>query len=247
MIGKGAVPGNAPAKLAHLGCANGRHPPPDSGPPRNIDAMIGATATAWCVPRGSRTGNADPTSVRIVQNATPSSSSSSVGNEEGDEVSRIAIAGLGGTNTSVAAISASAPTATTPARYSLRDFGILRPVRSAFPMTVAPEWRNGHGLSVLKASERSSSSECDHRDACERHRDAHEVGFHGSGNYQPFADSGATLVPPLRPSRPWGNTKTDLTLGRSVALIALPHPKCPFQVWLLRVRAYLPCFLVLGY
>jgi len=36
--------------------------------------------------------------------------------------------------------------------------------------------------------------------------------------YQPFADSGATLVPPLRPSRSWGNTKTDLTFGRSVAL-----------------------------
>ena len=45
---------------------------------------------------------------------------------------------------------------------------------------------------------------------------------------------------------PW-NTKTDLTLGRSVALIAPLHPKCPFQVRHRRVRAFLLCFLVLGY
>ena len=36
-------------------------------------------------------------------------------------------------------------------------------------------------------------------------------------------------------------------MGRSVALLALRHPKCPFQVELLRVRASYCCFLVLGY
>jgi len=51
--------------------------------------------------------------------------------------------------------------------------------------------------------------------------------------------SGCTLVPPcgLRAR----DTKTDLTHGRSVALLAPPHPKCPFQVWLQRVRAFLTC------
>ena len=43
------------------------------------------------------------------------------------------------------------------------------------------------------------------------------------------------------------NTKTDQTHGRSVALLAPRHPKCPFQVELLRVRASYCCFLVLGY
>jgi hypothetical protein len=32
------------------------------------------------------------------------------------------------------------------------------------------------------------------------------------------------------------NTKTDLTHRRSVALLARPHPKCPFQAGRLRVR-----------
>ena len=32
------------------------------------------------------------------------------------------------------------------------------------------------------------------------------------------------------------NTKTDLTHRRSVALLAQPHPKCPFQAGRLRVR-----------
>ena len=32
------------------------------------------------------------------------------------------------------------------------------------------------------------------------------------------------------------NTKTDLTYRRSVALLAQPHPKCPFQAGRLRVR-----------
>ena len=66
-------------------------------------------------------------------------------------------------------------------------------------------------------------------------------------SYQPLmTDSENTLDPPLRPSCS-KNTKTDQTHGRSVALLALPHPKCPFQVELLRVRASYCCFLVLGY
>jgi hypothetical protein len=57
--------------------------------------------------------------------------------------------------------------------------------------------------------------------------------------YQPFwADSGFTLDPPSRPSCST-NTKTDQTRGRSVALLTRLHPKCPFQVKLLRVRAFL--------
>jgi hypothetical protein len=54
--------------------------------------------------------------------------------------------------------------------------------------------------------------------------------------YQAFADSGATLDPPGG-LRVLGNTKTDLTLGRSVALVAPLHPKCPIQVRHRRVRA----------
>ena len=44
-----------------------------------------------------------------------------------------------------------------------------------------------------------------------------------------------------------GTRKPTRLIGRSVALLALPHPKCPFQVELLRVRASYCCFLVLGY
>ena len=51
----------------------------------------------------------------------------------------------------------------------------------------------------------------------------------------------------LRGPRVLRNTKTDQTHGRSVALLAPLHPKCPFQVELLRVRASYCCFLVLGY
>jgi hypothetical protein len=61
-----------------------------------------------------------------------------------------------------------------------------------------------------------------------------------------MTDSENTLDPPLRPSCS-KNTKTDQTHGRSVALLAQLHPKCPFQAELLRVRASYCCFLVLGY
>ena len=53
---------------------------------------------------------------------------------------------------------------------------------------------------------------------------------------QPLADSAVTLASFCGPRAPGGNTKTDQTRGRSVALLAPLHPKCPFQVVLLRVR-----------
>ena len=56
--------------------------------------------------------------------------------------------------------------------------------------------------------------------------------------YQPLiCASACTLV--LLAAFVRQRTKTDLTLGRSVALLALPHPKCPFQVEHRRVRAFL--------
>ena len=42
-----------------------------------------------------------------------------------------------------------------------------------------------------------------------------------------------------RPPCPPRDTKTDQTHGRSVALIAQPHPKCPFQVGLQRIPSVL--------
>jgi hypothetical protein len=51
--------------------------------------------------------------------------------------------------------------------------------------------------------------------------------------------NGATLVLLAVPVSPFRNTKTDQTLGRSVALLAQLHPKCPFQVKPRRVRAFL--------
>jgi len=51
--------------------------------------------------------------------------------------------------------------------------------------------------------------------------------------------SGATLVLLAVSASFLKDTKTDQTLGRSVALLAPLHPKCPFQVRLRRVRAFL--------
>ena len=54
--------------------------------------------------------------------------------------------------------------------------------------------------------------------------------------YQGFeADSGVTFVLLDGPRVP-EDTKTDLTRSRSVALLAQPHPKCPFQAGRPRVR-----------
>ena len=59
-------------------------------------------------------------------------------------------------------------------------------------------------------------------------------------SYQPllsgFGDSRSILLSGLRAPR---STKTDQTHSRSVALLTRLHPKCPFQVKLLRVRAFL--------
>jgi len=49
--------------------------------------------------------------------------------------------------------------------------------------------------------------------------------------------SGATLVLLAVSVSLLRDTKTDQTLGRSVALLAQLHPKCPFQVEPRRVRA----------
>ena len=58
-------------------------------------------------------------------------------------------------------------------------------------------------------------------------------------SYQPFwVDSAIHARSSLAASRSV-NTKTDLTHSRSVALLTRLHPKCPFQVKLLRVRAFL--------
>src|ERR671913_1310155 len=96
--------------------------------------------------------------------------------------------------------------------------------------TLLSSMREGNGLSVLEAPKRCPSSQRNHPDARKRQGDAHKPGFHG-------------LLPALRTGLgcharssfaalglPGGNTKTDLTCGRSVALLAPPHPKCPFQV-----------------
>jgi len=54
--------------------------------------------------------------------------------------------------------------------------------------------------------------------------------------YQGFeADSGVIFVLLDGPRVP-EDTKTDLTHRRSVALLAQPHPKCPFQAGRPRVR-----------
>ena len=46
--------------------------PPTAGPPKKVEARIGANETACWVPRGICTGNAEETSVSTVQNAIPS-------------------------------------------------------------------------------------------------------------------------------------------------------------------------------
>ena len=64
--------------------------------------------------------------------------------------------------------------------------------------------------------------------------------------YQPLAlVSAFTLDPPRGPRALRHENRPDW-LGRSVALLAPLHPKCPFQVMHQRVRA-LDCFLVPRY
>ena len=67
-------------------------------------------------------------------------------------------------------------------------------------------------------------------------------------SYQPLMDISAdTRCLLQRPSCFQEHENRPDFVGRSVALLAPPHPKCPFQVVLLRVRMSLPCFLVRGY
>ena len=60
-------------------------------------------------------------------------------------------------------------------------------------------------------------------------------------SYQPLLSiSVFTLDPPCGPRVSLGETRKPTRLmGRSVALLTRLHPKCPFQVKLLRVRAFL--------
>ncbi len=68
-------------------------------------------------------------------------------------------------------------------------------------LTLRPTPREGNGPSVLEAPKRSPSSQGDHRHARERNEDTHQSVPHRLGlAYQAFADSGATGVPPSRPS-----------------------------------------------
>ena len=174
----------------------------------------------------------------LAQSAPP-------GNVAGESVS--AILNPAG-NRKVAATSAMALSVTTPAMYALRDRGIDASYVRAIIRTVAA-WRLSQVIApnVLEAPKRSSASECDHGDARERDHDAGQFG--PSWSVLPALDDGfgiharssfAALVSS-------GTRKPTRLIGRSVALLALPHPKCPFQVELLRVRASYCCFLVLGY
>lgn len=84
------------------------------------------------------------------------------------------------------------------------------------------------GLRYLPALRGGSPSQRDRGDAAQGDEQSEEPILHF---YQPLAlCSGVTLVLLAVSAFPGGNTKTDQTLGRSVALLAQLHPKCPFQV-----------------
>ena len=84
------------------------------------------------------------------------------------------------------------------------------------------------GLRYLPALDGGSPSQRQCRDPAQGDEQSEEPVLHVS--YQPLTlCSGVTLVL-LAVFVLLGNTKTDQTLGRSVALVAQPHPKCPFQV-----------------
>ena len=95
------------------------------------------------------------------------------------------------------------------------------------------------GPRYLPTLEGRASCERQRRDCAERHEQAKELKLCRLHRcYQPFrVFSGCTLVLLAVLVLP-RNTKTDQTLGRSVALLAQLHPKCPFQVESRRVRAY---------
>jgi hypothetical protein len=111
-------------------------------------------------------------------------------------------------------------------------------------------YSRGRGTEVLPALYGSSPSERHGGNTCKRHGQAVEPELHrpNSSPYQPLTlFSGFTLVLlAVLVSSP-DDTKTDQTLGRSVALVARRHPKCPFQVARLRVRAFRNVPVVLKY
>jgi hypothetical protein len=112
--------------------------------------------------------------------------------------------------------------------------------------------RSGHrgviAPNVLEASERRSSGESNHDNAAQGDHDAGKLGLHAKGSftspfeYCPETRSSSFAAFAIRRPR-----KPTRLIGRSVALLARLHPKCPFQAELLRVRASLPCLLVLRY
>ena len=110
--------------------------------------------------------------------------------------------------------------------------------QAPLPRTLSPAGSVGvMEPNVLEAPQRRSTCECDHRNARERHDDAHELGLHRRCPYQPLAILGSHARSSFAALVSLRNTKTDQTHGRSVALLAPLHPKCPFQVVLRRVRA----------
>ena len=84
------------------------------------------------------------------------------------------------------------------------------------------------GLRYLPALDGGSPSQRKCRDPAQGDEQSEEPVLHF---YQPLTlCSGVTLVLLAVFVLLSRNTKTDQTLGRSVALLAQPHPKCPFQV-----------------
>ena len=90
-----------------------------------------------------------------------------------------------------------------------------------------------------RANLRLVSQRGDHGNAAESDHDPCNLGFH-EGIYQPLTTVSAyTLDPPCGPRVSRETRKPTRLISRSVALLARLHPKCPFQVKLLRVRAFL--------
>jgi hypothetical protein len=98
------------------------------------------------------------------------------------------------------------------------------------PGTLASMARSGNGTNVLKASQRSSTCSGDHRNGRNRQHDSPDPCLHQKVPTSPCRtsrDSRSILLCGLRVPR---TRKPTRLWGRSVALVAQPHPKCPFQV-----------------
>src|SRR4051794_4123482 len=98
---------------------------------------------------------------------------------------------------------------------------------------------------VLETPQGRPTRHSDHRDRGDKH--CNPLNQHPHGITSPSVPSRGSSWILLGRVPCLGITKTDLTRGRSVALLTRLHPKCPFQVELLRARASWRCFLVLGY